>query len=220
MRKFSHRHYLSTDFLCLIPLGLLIACSVMPRIPTVSDERLSEFVRQQAASIIAVTEDKDNASRYSIYISDFPRKDILGLSTGKRRIYISYDLARLAAANTSNLWLLRQTLAHEIAHEIKGHASQTGTTSFNRRGAGAGVTGTDVGLSGAVRFRNYPIEKELEADLEGMKYWQKLGWDCRVWVRILEAFEQRHYAGDALHPTGERLKQAIGACPAAPHDAS
>jgi hypothetical protein len=31
-------------------------------------------------------------------------------------------------------------------------------------------------------------------------------------VRILEGFRQQNYIGDALHPTDERLKQAVTAC--------
>ena len=215
MHKLHRRPYHLIQILLLTPITFaLVACSVFSRIPTVSDDRLESLVRQEAAPIIAVTKDRNEASRYTFYLSDFPRKDILGLSTGNRRIYLSYDLARYAASNPRHLWLLRQTLAHEIAHEIKGHAKQTGATPFNRPEAVSGLTGTDVGLSSSVKFRSYPVEKELEADLEGMKYWSRLHWDCRIWVRILRGFEQHNYAGDALHPTGERLKQAIGACPA------
>jgi predicted Zn-dependent protease len=214
MQKFLRhpRHFRSFTFVPIV--FSLVACSLVPRIPTVSDPRLEALVVQEAGPIIAVTADRDNVSQYSFYLSDFPRKDILGLSTGNRRIYISYRLAQYAAQNPPNIWLLRQTLAHEIAHEIKGHVSGTGTTSFNRSATGSGVTGTDVGLSPLVKFRTYPVEKELEADLEGMKYWSRLHWDCRIWVGILQGFEQQNYAGDSLHPTGERLKQAIGACAA------
>ena len=109
-------------------------------------------------------------------------------------------------------WLLRQTLAHEIAHELAGHANQTETTAFNRQGLGPSVTGTDVGLPPNIELRPYSMENELAADLEGMSYWHKLDWDCHIWVRILQGFQQQNYTGDALHPTDERLKQAISAC--------
>jgi hypothetical protein len=199
---------------CFLALPFsFVACSVLSRIPTVSDERLESLVRNEAVPIIAVTDDRDNASHYSFYLSNFPRKDILGLSTGNRRIYISYSLAQYAAKGPRHIWLLRQTLAHEIAHEIKNHATKTGAMPLNR-GTVGGLTGMDVGLSPSVRFRTYPVEMELEADLEGMKYWSQLHWDCRIWVRILQGFEQTNYSGDALHPTGERLKQAMAACPA------
>jgi predicted Zn-dependent protease len=182
------------------------------RIPTVSDDPIERLVQKEAAQIIAVSEDKDWMSDYQIFLSDFPRKDILGMSIGKRRIYISYELAQLASKRTFHLWLLRQTLAHEIAHETAAHAKLGGTTSLNRGALRGGVSSIDVGLPSNVRLLNYSTDKELEADARGMSYWQKLGWDCRMWVRILQNFEKQNYAGDVFHPTDKRLQQARDLC--------
>jgi hypothetical protein len=199
-------------YLFLVVPVLLFSCSLSARVPTVSDHRLERLVREEAYRILMVTEDRDAAGKYRFLLSDFPRKDILGLSVGQRRIYVSYDLAKEAAKSSWGRWQLRQTLAHEIAHEISGHAR--GNASFNRSIQGLGVTGADVGLPATVRFHSYSLEKELEADLNGMKYWRDLRWNCRIWVKILEGFQERSYPGDILHPTGKRLKQALTACPA------
>jgi len=83
--------------------------------------------------------------------------------------------------------------------------------SFNRSTAQS-LTGTDIGLPWYINVQNYSLEKELQADLEGMKYWSKLHWDCAIWVRIFEDFQNQNYLGDALHPTDARLKQASRAC--------
>ena len=181
-------------------------------IPTVSDDPLERLVRNEAAQIVAASEDKDRFSDYQIFLSDFPRKDILGMSIGNRRIYISHELAKLASRRSFHLWLLRQTLAHEIAHETAGHAKETGSNSLNRSTLGGGVSSVDVGLPWIVRFRNYSTDKELEADLKGLGYWEKLGWDCRNWVRILQNFERQKYSGDVFHPTNKRLQQAQRVC--------
>lgn len=181
-------------------------------IPTVSDDSVELLVRNEAAQIVAVSEDKDRVSDYQIFLSEFPRKDILGMSTGNRRIYISHELAKLASRRSFHLWLLRQTLAHEIAHETAGHAKQIGSNSFNRSRLGDGVSSVDVGLPWNVRFRNYSTDKELEADSKGLGYWEKLGWDCRIWVRILQNFERQNYSGDVFHPTDKRLHQAQRVC--------
>ena len=202
----------------LLSCGLILfslfflSCSTALHIPTVSDDGIENLIRHDAAQIVGVTADKENFSRYQFLLSDFPRKDILGLSIGSRVIYISHRLGQLALNSPRHRWLLRQTLAHEIAHELAGHADQSGTTSFNRPGLGRGVTGADVGLPARFRFRSYSVEKELEADLKGMEYWTQLQWDCRIWVRILEGFRKQNYSGDALHPTDERLKQALQSC--------
>ena len=181
-------------------------------IPIVTDGAVELLVKNEAAQIIAVSEDKERLADYQIFLSAFPREDILGMSIGARRIYISHELAKLASKRRSHLWLLRQTLAHEIAHETAGHATQNGLTWFNRRTLGAGVSSVDVGLPQSVTLRNYSLDKELEADSKGLGYWERLGWDCHIWVRILEGFEKQNYAGDVYHPTDKRLQQARGIC--------
>ena len=65
-----------------------------------------------------------------------------------------------------------------------------------------------------MRFQNYPVEKELQADLLGLSYWVQLGWDCAIWVDILREFEKAKYAGDVFHPTDRRLQQAFASCAA------
>jgi len=170
------------------------------------------LVRSEAAKIISVSEDKQHLSEYHIFVSDFPRKDVLGMSVGKRRIYISHELAKLASERPFHLWLLRQTLAHEIAHETAGHARQSSGASLARGPFARSVSNVDIGLPARVTLRNYSAEKELEADAKGLQYWAKLGWDCRIWVRILQNFEKQNYIGDALHPTDERLRRASAVC--------
>jgi hypothetical protein len=141
------------------------------------------------------------------------------MSTGQRRIYISYELARLASYRSPHLWLLRQTLAHEIAHEISGHAKRSVLT-FNNSMAGRDITSRDIGLPWIVRFKSYSADTELQADFEGMKYWRKLDWDCRIWVRILENFQRQNYSGGLYHPTDRRLEQASRVCLSEPTDAA
>jgi predicted Zn-dependent protease len=193
---------------------IFFSCSSV-RIPSVSDYRLERQVADEAAPILRVTEDRDEAPSYRIRLADFPRQDILGMSVGGRRIYINATLARRAFTEPAYRWMLRQILAHEIAHEVARHADGGGVAAFNRAAQGdRGVTATDIGLPPDVRFQNYPVENELEADLNGMSYWKTLGWDCRIWVNLLKAFIALDYAGDIYHPTDERLRQALSACPA------
>jgi predicted Zn-dependent protease len=193
---------------CLV----LVSCSIQPKIPSVADERVEDLLRSEAARIIAVSEDRENFSKYQLLLSEFPRKDILGMSVGNRRIYISYQLASLALTNSSYRWLLRQTVAHEIAHETAGHAKEEGAMWLNGGTFAVSASSGDLGLPWYVRFYNYSTKKELEADLKGLSYWNELGWDCQIWVRILENFQQQNYTGDIFHPTDRRLQQARSAC--------
>jgi predicted Zn-dependent protease len=194
-----------------LALLLLPSCSLVPSIAVVKDEPIESLVRNEAGHILAVTADATNTSQYQIFLSDFPRADILGMSIGQRRIYISYKLGRRALHNRHHLWVLRQTLAHEIAHEIARHADYL-QMNFNRSSNEYGMSSRDVGLPWYVIFQPYSLEKELQADLDGMQYWKSLQWDCTIWVRILEDFQRQNYSGDKNHPTHTRLHQASAAC--------
>jgi predicted Zn-dependent protease len=189
-----------------------VSCSIQPHIPSIVDEAVEDRVRTEAGRVIAISEDRDHCSKYQFLLSEFPRKDILGMSVGNRRIYISYELASRALNDSNHLWLLRQTLAHEIAHETGGHASQKGMIWLNGGALSVGASGREVGLPWYVRLYNYSAEKELEADLKGLGYWNRLGWDCRIWVRILENLRNQNYTGGRFHPTDKRLQQARSAC--------
>jgi hypothetical protein len=83
---------------------------------------------------------------------------------------------------------------------------------FNRRTLAIGASGTELRLPWYVRFHNYSTDKEIEADLKGLAYWKKLGWDCRIWVHILEGFQHQGYTGDSFHPTERRLREARKVC--------
>src|SRR5690348_2997398 len=194
----------------ILPLSLwwmLASCSMQLKIPDVVDDRVRELVRTEAAQVVMVSEDRENFSKYQFFLSDFPRQDLLGMSVGDRRIYISYKLAARALNHTGSLWLLRQTIAHEIAHETADHANQKVLGWFTGGNFSFGSSGQNVGLPWYVRLYNYPTEKELEADRIGLEYWKRLGWDCQIWVRILESFQNQQYQGDIYHPTDRRLQQ-------------
>jgi predicted Zn-dependent protease len=193
--------------------GFLAGCSLGPMILTVVDERIEELVNHEGYRILAVADPRADIYTYRFLLSAFPRPDILGLSIGRKRIYISYRLAQLAAQNSYHRWMLRQTLAHEIAHEVAGHANQRGALA-NSSAASTTITAHHLGLTGPVRFQNYSAEKELQADFYGMSYWAKLGWECAIWVGILREFQRQDYAGDVYHPTDRRLQQASVGCAA------
>ena len=166
----------------------------------------------EARAILDLNGDTESSADYHFILSDFPRQDTLGMSVGDRRIYISYKLGASALYDAHYLWLLRQTIAHEIAHETAAHAKREGGRWYNRFPFAWGASGSEVALPWYVRVHNYSMDKELEADRVGLLYWKKIGWDCRIWVEILEDFERRGYRGDSSHPTSDRLGQARSLC--------
>jgi hypothetical protein len=160
-----------------------------------------------------VSENAHKATLYKFHLAKFPREDILGLSFGEHRIFISYELTRLAREKTGYLWLFRHTLAHEIAHDTLEHGKNKEVASLNAvRQSQARITGHDLGLPLFVSFRNYSPAVELAADRKAIEYWKKIGWDCDIWVKLFRGFLDQGYIGDPNHPTKERLSQAIRIC--------
>jgi len=198
----------------LLFCAFFTACALIPKIPIVSDPELDAMVERDAQAIVAVA-DRPGARTYHFALAQFPRRDLLGLSLGQGRIYISYELTRLAKSSAYYRWMLRQTLAHEIAHEVAEHANHSGAVA-SQVAPESEITGSDLGLSMHVRFQNYSVDKELEADREGMKYWARLHWDCGIWTEILRNFQRQQYAGDRYHPTDRRVEEAVQACAAEP----
>lgn len=195
----------------LLAGSALLACSLSPVVPTVSDERLEALVDREARQLLAVADAGSGAQEYRFHLAPFPRADVLGLSVGQKRIFISYRLAQLAAQTDYHRWMLRQVLAHEIGHEVAGHAARNRANAYRSPAAGD-ITANHLGMSREVSFQNYSLENELQADMYGMKYWRRLGWDCALWVEILTNFKMHGYAGDRFHPTDRRLEEARASC--------
>ena len=191
---------------------MLNSCAPILAVPTVADEKLERYVTAIGLEIVAVSEHRERWMRYQFKLADFARRDILGLSTGQQKIFISYKLSQLAYKSHYYRWLLRHTLAHEIAHDVLG--ADTGTDEGADRSGGLAnrITGRDLGLSNRVKFRPYSRSAELAADRKGMEYWHKLGWHCGHWVGLFLNFVAQGYKGDVDHPTEERLDQAIEIC--------
>jgi predicted Zn-dependent protease len=205
----------STARLAIVWIVLLLnSCApILAGVPTVVDEKLERYVTDIGLEIVAVSEHRDQWASYQFKLADFSRRDILGLSIGKQRIFISYELSRLAYKNSNYRWLLRHTLAHEIAHDVLGIDPATSDDPRDHRdGLANRITGKDLGLPSRVVFRPYSRSAELAADRKGMEYWQKLGWSCGHWVRLFVNFTAQGYEGDIDHPTKERLDQAIQIC--------
>jgi hypothetical protein len=196
-------------------LILSSSCASLPvfLFPTVSDERLEAFIADEASRVLKVSENAHNAARYKFFLANFPREDILGLSIGEHRILISYELTRRAYAHKGYLWLFRHTLAHEIAHDALDHSKHERAPNVNAISRAPGqIERHDLGLPALISFRNYSVVSELAADRKAIEYWQKIGWDCRIWIKLFRGFLDQGYTGDPNHPTEARLAQASSLC--------
>jgi hypothetical protein len=171
------------------------------------------FITEEAQQILRVSGKAHKADGYKFYLAKFPRDDILGLSSGEHRIFISYHLTRLAREHTGSLWLFRHTLVHEIAHDVLGYAKDEQLASLNAvRQSHVRINGADLGLPLLISYCNYSTAAELAADEAAMEYWKKIGWDCSIWIKLFRSFLVQGYISDPDHPTNERLNQAIKIC--------
>jgi hypothetical protein len=200
-------------------LILSSACASFPAFlfPTVTDERLEAFMFDEASKLLKVTENAHNTTLYKFFLANFPREDILGLSIGEHRIFISYELTRRAYEHNGYLWLFRHTLAHEIAHDVLGHSKNERASNINTVSRSPGIIeGRDLGLPPFISLRNYSLASELAADRKAIEYWQKIGWDCRILIELFREFLDQGYTGDPSHPTEKRLTQASSLCDSGP----
>lgn len=86
---------------------------------------------EEASRILEVSENAHKAARYKFRLVKSPREDILGVSLGNHRIFMSYELSRLAYEEKYHRWLLRHVLDHEIAHDVLEHQSSKHEASLN-----------------------------------------------------------------------------------------
>jgi hypothetical protein len=71
---------------------LLILCSCSSPLiflPTVRDDKIESVVAEEASRILGVSENAHKAARYKFRLVKFPREDILGVSLGNHRIFMS-----------------------------------------------------------------------------------------------------------------------------------
>lgn len=124
---------------CSLIVGgaVMMSCSLTPKIPVVADESIERMVRDEAGRILAVADPRAEFSHYRFQLSAFPRGDLLGLSIGRGRVYISYRLAQLALKNSYHRWMLRQTLAHELPTNLPDMQISAARSLIPRRHKGA-----------------------------------------------------------------------------------
>ena len=81
---------MGTIFIRVFFLLVLCSCSApLIFMPTVRDGRLKSFVAEEASRILEVSENSHKAARYKFRLVKFPREDILGVSLGNHRIFMS-----------------------------------------------------------------------------------------------------------------------------------
>lgn len=168
------------------------------------------------------------ASQYTFTVLDSPVVNAMALPGGY--VYVTRGL--LALANTEAE--IAGVLAHEIGHVVARHTAQRHTSSvFANIGAGllGALTGSDLvaqlgQFAGAGLLAQYSQGQEFEADLLGVSYMSKVGYNPRAQADLLSSLNREHDLQEAIrgaksnplegffatHPnTLERVQRAAGA---------
>jgi predicted Zn-dependent protease len=168
------------------------------------------------------------AEQYTFTVLDSPAVNAMALPGGY--VYITRGL--LALANTEAE--VAGVLAHEIGHVVARHAARRHTSSvFANLGAGllGLLTGSDLAaqlgqFAGAGLLAQYSQGQEFEADLLGVSYMAKVGYNPRAQADLLSSLNREHDLQEAIrgargnplqgffatHPnTLERVQRAVAA---------
>ena len=217
---------------------LLCSCALASQNPqpawfrVIHDRELTEFVKKEAPPILRVAGVKpSDAYWFRFYVADLAQRGIAGMNNGKQMVYMDRAHTKAAKEDIAGkmaLHVFRITLAHEIAHDVLGHvpnvqalsdAFYVGSTAADLGSSAPGAVGLisslvslGIALVGRASQELYTRANELEADLEAIKYWKRLSWDCTWWIKVYEAVSSSGDTGDFHHPTEVRLGQAREAC--------
>lgn len=193
-----------------------------------ADSHLAAYVRRIGLSLTRVSEIPDLP--YSFFVVNDDKINAFALPGGY--IYITRGLIALADDESE----MAAVLAHEIGHVTARHSAQRyskamaanlGLAVLGIVGSAAGVpsgAGSLASLGAQLYLQSYSREQELEADVLGIRYLTRGGYDARAMTRFFHKLEahkrlEANLAGDpkaanrnhvlATHPrTAERIRQA------------
>ncbi len=196
--------------------------------------KLRSYVRHVGKRLSRVSEKPGAPFRFTVLNDD----EVNAFALPGGYVYVTRGLLALA----DNEAEMAGVLAHEIGHITARHtaqrhstamATQLGLTVLGVLGSAAGVpsgVGQVVSLGAQAALQGYSREQELEADMLGVRYMARAGYDPRVTVDFFRkmgahAELEARLRGEqgvrhsimSTHPrTVERIEQAIGLADAQP----
>jgi predicted Zn-dependent protease len=147
----------------------------MPRHPS---ERVQRFVQCIAYAIIDQIPEEYAALDWEIIVFDSDARNAMVTPEGKIAVFTGL----LEVANTANE--LAAVLGHEVSHLTESHVKERVRRSLGTGllgAVGGGLTGMDSQGPAAVVFQlPFQREQEREADIVGMNYMARAGYDPRA----------------------------------------
>lgn len=183
------------DFTLFVPesaedtLGAQEHKKIIAEYGVLDDPALQRYVEGILARLVPHTE-RQNVT-YTITILDHPMVNAFALPGGY--LYVTRGL--MAAANDEAE--LAAVIAHEIGHVTARHAASR-VSKGAVTGIGAAIlanvlnvpgAGQALGLGGEIYLSSYSREQEHEADMLGVRYTKRAGYDPMAMGRFLRALE-------------------------------
>ncbi|MFP4097775.1 MAG: M48 family metalloprotease [Alphaproteobacteria bacterium] len=195
------------------------------------DERLQEYVSEVGKNVTARTERPDVTYRF--FLLDSPIVNAFALPGGY--IYLTRGLMALAGSEAE----MAAVLAHEAGHITARHsaerysrgvATSIGASILSAAIDSSGVTQA-LGIGSDLYLKSYSREQESEADILGIRYLGRAGYDVNAMASFLQRLQadsalERRLAGQtgfnplntffATHPaTGDRVSKTVAEARAA-----
>ncbi len=194
-----------------------------------ADRDLADYVRNIAVALTQVSEVPDMPYTFTMLNSD----DVNAFALPGGYIYMTRGLLALADDEAEMVAVLAHELGHVTARHTaqrysKAMAANIGLTLFGALGSTAGMPsefGRLASYGTQIYLQGFSREQELEADMLGVRYMSRLGYDPNAAVRFLRKLKAHSKLEAALaghpenaerfnimstHPrTTERIQQAI-----------
>jgi predicted Zn-dependent protease len=202
---------------------------IRAKMPLVQDRATIDYVACVADAIVGVLDGKDAAMYWELAVINQPVINAFVLPGGKIAVYV--DLLTVA----ENQDQLAAVLGHEVAHVTERHPNERGS---QQAVAGVGVDIAAILLGGGYANQTQAAQQALgtgamlgilnpfsrlqesEADIVGLKYMAKAGFDPRqsvdLWKNMNKKNETRIPEFLSTHPSGEtRIEHLVAALPEA-----
>jgi predicted Zn-dependent protease len=169
--------------------------------PIHPDERVQEYVRCVANEIINVLDPEWQALNWEVIVFDVDGENAAVLPGGKIQVWSGM----LRIADTQDA--LAAVLGHEIAHLTEDHTIQRARSASRTSLAGiVGQAATGLHRSyfelGANLGLHLPHQRqnETEADLVGLQYMAKAGFDPRAGITLWQTMLERQRQNREMQP--------------------
>jgi predicted Zn-dependent protease len=181
-------------------------------LPTVQNERLQAYVACVAYRIVDVLDDEFKNLDWEVIVFDDDVQNAQVLPGGKIAVYSGI----LEVADTPDA--LAAVIGHEAAHLTQDHVMER-ERAYSRRDAlvvlGNAATGLGGMVSGATDLAMmlpYQREQESEADIVGMQFMAKAGFDPRATLYLWKRMGEGRGRGSAFfstHPTAGMRSEGL-----------